>query len=39
MDERHRAAKAIQKHWRHGIANPCYAICKRRLLREFNEIM
>jgi hypothetical protein len=37
--KRHRAAKAIQRHWRHNIANPCYTICKKRLLREFNEIV
>jgi hypothetical protein len=37
--KRHRAAKAIQRHWRHSITNPCYMVCKRRLLREFNEIM
>jgi hypothetical protein len=36
--KRHRAAKAIQRHWRHIVANPCYMVCKQRLLREFNEI-
>jgi hypothetical protein len=37
--KRHRAAKAIQMHWRHSIANPCYTICRQRLLREFNDIV
>jgi hypothetical protein len=37
--KRHRAAKAVQRHWRHVVANPCYAICKQRLLREFSEIV
>jgi hypothetical protein len=37
--KRHSAAKAIQKHWRHNIANPCYMVCRRRLLREFDEIV
>jgi hypothetical protein len=36
--KRHRSAKAIQRHWRHVITNPCFVVCKRRLLREFDEI-
>jgi hypothetical protein len=31
------AARVIQRHWRHAIANPQYLVCRRRLLRELNE--
>jgi hypothetical protein len=32
------AAKFIQRKWRNAICNPEYAICKKRLLREFSEL-
>jgi hypothetical protein len=34
-----RAAKAIQRHWRHVVTNPYNMVCKRRLLREFKEMV
>jgi hypothetical protein len=33
----HFAAKLIQRKWRNAISNPNYAICKKRLLKEYKE--
>ena len=37
--KRHRAAKVVQKKWRHVVTNPSYTVCKRRLLREFYDMV
>jgi hypothetical protein len=39
FDRRHDAAHTIQRAWRRAIACPDFAICKRRLLREIDEMM
>lgn len=31
-------AKIIQRKWRYVITNPNHAVCRRRLMREFNEL-
>lgn len=36
--DRSHAAKPIQRTWRSVIANPKYAVCRRRLLREFESL-
>lgn len=38
LQECHAAATKIQKAWRRAIADPCYSICRIRLLREFDDI-
>jgi hypothetical protein len=35
---KHLAAKRIQRKWRHVISNPEYAVCRRRLMREFHVL-
>jgi hypothetical protein len=35
---KHLAAKSIQRIWRHVISNPDYAVCRRRLMREFHVL-
>jgi hypothetical protein len=36
---RYFAAKSILRYWKNAICNPEYAICKKRLLREFSELL
>ncbi len=33
------ASKRIQRKWKICISNPSYKICKKRLMREFNETL
>jgi hypothetical protein len=33
--KRNKAIKVIQRAWRHAFYDPCYSVCKRRLVREF----
>jgi hypothetical protein len=35
---RARAARLIQRMWRRVVSDPNHSMCRRRLLREFNEI-
>jgi len=36
---RWRAARTIQKIWRHVNTNPSYNVCRIRLFREYNELL
>ena len=33
------SVQIIQRTWRHAISNPDYAVCQRRLARDYQEIM
>jgi hypothetical protein len=37
--KRHLAAMSIQRQWRRAIADPAYAMCRRRLLREYGDMV
>jgi hypothetical protein len=37
--KKEKAATKIQHSWRNAIANPSYDVCKRRLLREYHELV
>lgn len=36
-ERHHRLAKRIQRSWRTAVANPNYLLCRRRLMREFED--
>lgn len=36
--EQHAAARVIQRAWKTAICDPVYAICRKRLMREFQEL-
>lgn len=37
--QQHQAARVVQLHWRRCVADPSFRVCKRRLLREHQELV